>query len=80
VSLPKRRPFDHGLEIEVLVDGDLEGALRDFKKRLGRSGLFREARRHEFFVSRGQRRRLKSKRAQQLVAKRAARQQEAARA
>ena len=81
MSLPRRRSFDHGHEIEVLVEGrDLEDALRQLKKRIGRSGLFREARRHEFFMSPGQRRRLKSKRARQLLAKRAARREEAARA
>ena len=47
--------------LHVVVRGDLEGALRRFRKARQASGLLRDLRRHEFFLGPSARRRLKAK-------------------
>lgn len=57
--------FSDGARVEVL-DGNLEGALRELKKRTERAGLVATIKRHAEALSPGQRRRRKRRAAAQL--------------
>lgn len=61
------------LTVEVF-NGDVVGALARFKKQAIRTGLFKQIKRHDFYVKPGERRRLKSKLARTRIRKAARRQ------
>jgi small subunit ribosomal protein S21 len=63
--------------VEV-YDGNIEGALKRFKKESMKVSLFKEIKRHDFYTKPGERKRLKSKLARAKINK-SARRQEAAR-
>jgi small subunit ribosomal protein S21 len=60
------------LTVEVF-DGDVVGALSRFKTQAIRTGLFKELKRHDFYVKPSMRRRRKSKLARARLAKTARR-------
>jgi small subunit ribosomal protein S21 len=60
------------LVVEV-YDGNVEGALKHFKSLALKAGLFKEIKRHNFYLKPGERRRLKSKKARAQLVKAARR-------
>ena len=55
----RRGPRGHG----VRVDGDIEKAIRQFRKRIERDGLFKELRRRRFYEKPSERRKRKQREA-----------------
>jgi small subunit ribosomal protein S21 len=53
----------------LVPDGNVEGALTRFKRSAMKAGLFKEIRRHEFYMKPGERRRRKAKVARSRLAK-----------
>ena len=59
-----RRGRDRGGGHGVRVDGNLEKAIRQFRKRIERQGLFRELRKRRFFEKPSERRKRKQREAE----------------
>ncbi len=62
------------MAIVVRKDESLDSALRRFKKEMLKSGKLLELKKHEYYVSPSQKRRLKSEAAQKKMKKKAAKQ------
>jgi small subunit ribosomal protein S21 len=55
----------------------MDSALRRFKRQVQQEGIFRDAKKHSFFLKPGEKKRLKSKLAQKLKRKKVRRQSDA---
>jgi small subunit ribosomal protein S21 len=70
--------FRDGLIVRLDPGGSIDQALKVLEKRVERSGLLAELRRHAAFTSRGERRRAKTRRAEQRARRAQQRREHAA--